>query len=60
MGAAAGQHVGRRVVGIGQLVEHIDCCCMLLAFKQSNIVAVNVCTVRQLLLRQAFGVPKLS
>jgi hypothetical protein len=39
----------------GKLFEHVDCGGMLLALKHANIVAIDVGTIRKLLLRQASG-----
>lgn len=43
------------VQNCSELFKHVDCSCVLLALKHTDIVAIDVGTIRELLLRQASG-----
>ena len=41
---------------VGELFEHIDCCCVFRTFEHADVVAIDTSTVSKLLLRKPLGV----
>lgn len=58
--AARSSVASKKFDGVGlkndrELLQHVDRCCMLLAFQHADVVSIDARTIGKLLLRQVFG-----